>query len=126
MLSASGAVVVRLVWLEPSAPITQMSAQGCPKQCSLGSVPCLTKTILPSGEVVWAEGSVGSRPLAKNNSAIDAASKIIARLAPILRTTTSFKRSLLSGGHDAALPARASRMTPHDDCPRRRIYARAI
>src|SRR5215211_416725 len=45
-------VLVRLVWLVPSASITQMSGQGSPKQCSLGSVPGLTKTILPSGEVV--------------------------------------------------------------------------
>src|SRR5215217_9649274 len=103
-------VLVRLVWLVPSASITQMSAQGFPKQWSLGSVPGLTKTILPSGEVVWAEGFVGSRALAKNNSAIDTPSKMIARLVPILETS-SCTTSLLSGGHDAALPARASRMT---------------
>src|SRR5215218_3550597 len=110
-LSASGVsgVLVRLVWLEPSASITQMSVQGRPKQLSLGSVPGLTKTILPSGEVVWAEVSLGSRALAKNNSAIDAPSKIIARLVPSVRTA-SCMMSLLSGGHHAALPARASRM----------------
>src|SRR5215211_3403875 len=110
-LSASGVsgVLVRLVWLEPSASITQMSVQGRPKQLSLGSVPGLTKTILPSGEVVWAEVSLGSRALAKNNSAIEAPSKIIARLVPSVRTA-SCKMSLLSGGHHAALPARASRL----------------
>src|SRR5215218_2322237 len=110
-LSASGVsgVLVRLVWLEPSASITQMSVQGRPKQLSLGSVPGLTKTILPSGEVVWAEVSLGSRALAKNNSAIDAPSKIIARLVPSVRRA-SCMMSLLSGGHHAALPARASRM----------------
>src|SRR5215208_680157 len=108
-LSAPGAVGVRLVGLEPSASITQRSAQGCPSHLSLGSVPCLTKTILPSGEVVWAEVSVGSRALAKNNSAIETPSKIIARLAPSVRRA-SCMMSLLSGGHHAALPARASRM----------------
>src|SRR5215213_5339363 len=102
-------VLVRLVWLEPSASITQMSEQACPKQCSLGSVPGLTKTILPSGEVVWAEASVEARALAKNNSAIDAPSKIIARLVPSVRRA-SCMMSLLSGGHHAALPARVSRM----------------
>src|SRR5215207_3224798 len=79
-LSAPGAVGVRLVGLEPSASITQMSPQGCPSHLSLGSVPCLTKTILPSGEVVWAEVSVETRALTKNNSAIETPSKMIARL----------------------------------------------
>src|SRR5215218_9341557 len=102
-------VLVRLVWLEPSASITQMSEQACPKQCSLGSGPGLTKTILPSGEVVWAEASVGSRALAKNNSAIDTPKKIIVRLVPSVRRL-SCMMSLLSGGHHAALPARASCM----------------
>src|SRR5215204_7595943 len=101
-------VLVRLVWFVPSASITQMSAQGSPKQLSLGSVPGLTKTILPSGEVVWAEGSAGSRPLAKNNTAIETPRKMIARLLPILETSSGIT-SLLSGRHDAALPARASR-----------------
>src|SRR5215203_6589230 len=79
-------VLVRLVWLVPSASITQMSGQGSPKQWSLGSVPGLTKTILPSGEVVWAEGFVGSRALAKNNSAkLETPSKMIARLVPNAR-----------------------------------------
>src|SRR5215204_7710340 len=107
--SLESGVLVRLVWLVPSASITQRSAQGCPSHLSLGSVPCLTKTILPSGEVVWAEVSVGSRALAKNNSAIETPSKIIARLVPSVRRA-SCMMSLLSGGHHAALPARASRM----------------
>src|SRR5918995_3044684 len=81
-------VLVRLVWFVPSASITQMSVQGCPKQLSLGSVPGLTKTILPSGEVVWAAGSVGIRALAKNNSAIAIPRKMIARLVLTLRTTS--------------------------------------
>src|SRR5215212_8399288 len=102
-------VLVRLVWLEPSASITQMSEQACPKQCSLGSVPGLTKTILPSGEVVWAEASVEARALAKNSAAIETPSKIIARLVPSVRRD-SCMMSLLSGGHHAALPARVSRM----------------
>src|SRR5215208_1533797 len=104
MLSASGisGVLVRLVWFVPSASITQMSVQGCPKQFSLGSVAGLTKVILPSGEVVWAEVVfVGSRPLAKNNSAIKTPRKMIACLAPILQTS-SCMTSLLSGRHDAA------------------------
>src|SRR5215203_6146987 len=121
-------VLVRLVWLEPSASITQMSEQACPKQCSLGSGPGLTKTILPSGEVVWAEASVGSRALAKNNSAIDIPSKMIARLDPNVRTA-SCTMSLLSGGHHAALPARrASRMmiVSVDVCARLIQYIRAL
>src|ERR671920_1139280 len=81
-------VLVRLDWFVPSASITQRSAQGCPSHLSLGSVPCFTKTILPSGEVVWAEGSVGSRPLTKNNTAIDTPRKIIACLIPILQTSS--------------------------------------
>src|SRR5215203_2712236 len=101
-------VLVRLFWFVPSASITQMSAQGCPSHLSLGSVPCFTKTILPWGEVVWAEGSVGSRALAKNNSAIETPSKIIARLVLILQTSSGMT-SLLSGGkHDVPLCLRAS------------------
>lgn len=72
-------------------------------------MPCFTKTILPSGEVVWADGSVGSKPLAKNNTAIDTPRKMIARLVPISRTA-SCTIPLLSGRHDAALPVHASRM----------------
>src|SRR5215216_6815625 len=65
-------VLVRLVRFVPSASITQRSSQpDWRSQLSLGSVPCFTKTILPSGEVVWAEGSVGLRALAKKNTAID-------------------------------------------------------
>src|SRR5918995_713398 len=127
-LLASGAVGVRLVWFVPSASITQMSVQGSPKQWSLGSVPGLTKTILPSGEVVWAEGFVGSKTLAKNNSAIDIPSKMIARLVPNF-LAASCTMSLLSGGHHAELPARTSRMmiVSVDVCARLiSIYARAL
>src|SRR5829696_8531121 len=126
--SLESGVLVRLVWLVPSASITQMSGQGSPKQCSLGSVPGLTKTILPSGEVVWAEVSVGSKTLATNNSAIDIPSKMIARLDPNVRTA-SCTMSLLSGGHHAALPARrASRMmiVSVDVCARLIQYIRAL
>src|SRR5215203_4869634 len=126
--SLESGVLVRLVWFVPSASITQMSVQGCPKQCSLGSVPGLTKTILPSGEVVWAEVSVGSKTLATNNSAIDIPSKMIARLDPNVRTA-SCTMSLLSGGHHAALPARrASRMmiVSVDVCARLIQYIRAL
>src|SRR5829696_5318005 len=125
--SLESGVLVRLVWLVPSASITQRSAQGCPSHLSLGSVPCLTKTILPSGEVVWAEVSVGSRALAKNNSAIETPSKIIARLVPSVRRA-SCMMSLLSSGHHAALPARASRMmiVPVSVPRKRRMGARLI
>src|SRR5215207_4460207 len=111
--------LVRLVWFVPSASITQRSAQGCPSHLSLGSVPCFTKTILPSGAVVWAEGSVGSRPLTKNNSAIETPSKMIARLTPTLRTTTSCMTSPLRQTryrYACALAARG--LSPYANCTR--------
>src|SRR5215208_3248261 len=112
-------VLVRLVWLVPSASITQRSAQGCLSHLSLGSVPCFTKTILPSGEVVWAEVSVESRALAKNNMAIDTPSKMIARLAPTLRTTTSCMTSPLRQTRCRSACALAARgLSPYAYCTR--------
>src|SRR5919107_5333196 len=117
--SRSSGVSVRLVWLVPSASITQRSAQGCPSHLSLGSVPCFTKTILPSGEVVWAEGSVESRALTKNNSAIETPSKMIARLAPTLRTTTSCMTSPLRQTRCCFACALAARgLSPYAYCTR--------
>src|ERR671911_1769493 len=118
-LSLVSGVLVRLDWFVPSASITQRSAQGCPSHLSLGSLPCFTKTILPSGEVVWAEGSAGSRPLTQNNSAIETPSKMIARLAPTLRTTTSCMTSPLRQTRCCFACALAARgLSPYAYCTR--------
>ena len=71
-------------------------------------IPGPSKGDLALGEVVWAEGSVGSSALAKNNSAIDTPSKMIGCLVLILRTT-SCMTFLLSGKNTLPLSLSAHR-----------------